>query len=101
MFQYPIPEHTLEEWKARMAVDSHSVTTLAKVMGLSLLDSLDFYFGGTVPQGHREMSQDTTPILDLTNHLQSILGEAINTATTMFPHGTAPAPSRSTLTRHL
>jgi len=41
MFQYPIPEHTLEEWKAQVAVDSYSATTLAKAMALSLLDCLD------------------------------------------------------------
>jgi hypothetical protein len=32
MSQYLFPEHTLEEWKARVAVDSHSATTLAKVI---------------------------------------------------------------------
>jgi len=102
MFQYPIPEHTLEEWKAQVAVDSHSSTTLAKAMTLSLLDSLDSSPVEISPQGHKEMSQITTAhILDLANHLQSIPWEAMDTATSMFPHRIAPAPSRNTLSRHL
>jgi hypothetical protein len=28
-FKYPIPSHSLAEWKARVVVDSHSPTTLA------------------------------------------------------------------------
>jgi hypothetical protein len=71
-------------------------------MALSLLDSLDSSPEEISPQGHREVSQTTTAhILDLAKHLQLILGEAMGTATTMFSHRTAPAPSKSTLPRHL
>jgi hypothetical protein len=102
MFQYPIPEHALEEWKSRVAVDSHSATILAKAMALSLLDSLEFPFGEISPEGHRETSQDTTAhVLDLATHLQSILGEVMDMASIMFPHRTAPSPSRSTLPHHI
>jgi len=71
-------------------------------MTLSLLDSLELPSGEIFPQGHREMSQDTTGrILDFATHLQTITGEATDTATTMLPHHTALAPSHSTLPRHL
>ena len=59
-----------------MAVDSHSATTLANAVSLSLLISLDSSHEEISPQGHIEMSQTTTAhILDLANHLQSILGD--------------------------
>ena len=38
-FRYPIPEHTLDGWKSKIAVDSHGAIALATVMGHSLLAS--------------------------------------------------------------
>ncbi len=38
MFQYPIPEHTLEEWIFKVAADSYTSVLLSKAMILSLLD---------------------------------------------------------------
>ena len=40
ILRYPIPEHTLEEWKTKVAVDSYIPTLLAKAMALSLLARL-------------------------------------------------------------
>jgi hypothetical protein len=93
MFKYPIPEHTLEEWKSKVAVDSHTATMLARATALSLMDSIEFPTGLISPEGNRETSQDTkTHILELANTLQDILGEAMATTTTMFPHKVAPPP---------
>ena len=70
MFRYPIPEHTLADWKARAVVDAHSAPALAKAMALSLLDSLDSSPMETSPQVKRKRSQSTTArIMDLANHL--------------------------------
>ena len=102
MFQYPIPEHTLEEWKSRVTVDSYAAITLARATALSLNDSLEFPTGAISPKGTREISQDTTThLFDLANTLQVIIGETMDTATAMFPHKSAPPPSRDTFPRHL
>ncbi len=102
MFQYPIPEHTLEEWKSKVSVDSHTAVMFARATALSLKDSLEFTIGAISPMGNREVSQDTTThILELANTLQDILGEALDTTKAMFPHKAAPPPSRGTLPRHL
>ena len=96
MFQYPIQEHTLDEWKSKVAVDSHTATTLAKATALSLMTLIEFPTGPISPEGTRETSQDTkTHILELANTLQDILGEAMDTATTMFPYKVAPPPPPS------
>ncbi len=102
MFQYPIPEHTLEDWKSKVTVDSYTAIMLARATTLSLKDSFEFPTGAISPEGNREPSRDTkTHILELANTLQDILGEAMDTATTMFPHKAVPPPSRGTLPRHL
>ena len=102
MFQYPIPEHTLETWKSKVTIDSFTAIMLAKATALSLKDSLEFPSGAISPEGVRETSQDTkTHILELANTLQDILGEAMDTATTMFPHKAVLPSSRGTLPRHL
>ena len=102
MFQYPIPEHTLEERKSKVSVDSHTVVMFARATALSLKDSLDYTNGDISPMGKKEISQDTrTHILELANTLQDILGEAMDTAKSMFPHKATPPPSRGTLPRHL
>ena len=91
MFQYPIPEHILEEWKSKVAVDSHTATTHAKATAFSLMNSIEFPTGPISTEGTRETSKDTkTHILELANPLQDLLGEAMDTATTMFPHKAAP-----------
>ena len=87
MFQYPIQEHTLEEWKSKVKVDSYTAIMLARDTALSLKDSLELPTGAISPDGNKETSQDTkTHILELTNTLQYILGEAMDTTTAMFPH---------------
>jgi hypothetical protein len=102
MFQCPIPEHTLEEWKSKVTVDSYAAIMLARATALSLKDSLKSPTRAISPKGNKEISQDTkTHILELANTLQDILGEAMDTATAMFPHKAAPPPSRGTLPRHL
>jgi hypothetical protein len=40
-FKYPIPSHSLEEWKARVAVDSHSPTTLAIANANAILRQME------------------------------------------------------------
>jgi hypothetical protein len=75
---------------------------LARAIALSLMDSIEFPTGHISPEGNRETSQDTKiDILELANTLQDILGEAMATATTMFPHKVTPPPTRGTLPRHL
>ncbi len=70
MFQYPIPEYTLEEWKSKVTVDSYTAIMLARATALSLKDSLEFPTGAISPEGNRETSHDTkTHILDLANIL--------------------------------
>ena len=96
MFQYPIIEHTLEEWKSKVAVDTYTATILARATTLSLKDSIEF------PTGAISSQNTTSHILELANTLQDILGEAMDLTTTMFPHKVAPPPpSRGTLPRHL
>jgi hypothetical protein len=102
MFQYPIPEHTLEEWKSRVMVDSYTALMLARATALSLKDSLEFPSGAISLEGNRETSQDTKAhILELASTLQDILGGAMDTASAMFPHKAAPPPAKGTLPRHL
>jgi hypothetical protein len=70
MFQYPIPEHTIEEWKSKVTVDSYIAIMLARATALSLKDSLEFPTRAISPEGNRETSQDTkTHILELANTL--------------------------------
>ena len=93
----------MEEWKSKVAVDTYTATILAKATTLSLKDSIEFPTGAISPEGNRGTSQNTTShILKLANTLQDILEEAMDLATTMFPHKVAPPPpSRGTLPRHL
>ncbi len=42
MFQYPIPDHTLETWKSKVMTDSYTAIMLAKATALSLRESLEF-----------------------------------------------------------
>ena len=75
---------------------------LAKATALSLKDSLEFPSGAISPEGVRETSQDTkTHILELANTLQDILGEAMDTASTLFPHKATPPSAKGSFPRHL
>ena len=56
MFQYPIPEHTLEEWKSEVTVDNYTTIMLARATALSLKESLEFPIGDISPKGNRETS---------------------------------------------
>ncbi len=76
-------------------MDSYTPTMLARATALSLVDSIEFPTGHISPEGNKETSQDTkTHILELANTLQDIIGEAMVTATTMFPHKAAPPLTR-------
>jgi hypothetical protein len=102
MFQYPIPEHTLEEWKSKVTVDFYTDIMLARATTLSLKGSLESPTGAISPEDNKETSQNTkTHILELANTLQDILGKAMDTATAMFPRKAAPPPTRGTPPRHL
>ena len=84
-----------------MAVESYAATSLAKVMGHSILDSL----------GHEPRSSPTydaidsrcvaSSILGLANDIQTILGDALAEATTMFPYKPPATLDKGTLLRHL
>ena len=54
MFQYPIPEHTLAEWKAKVAVDSYMPTMFARATALSLKESIDLPTDQISTAGKRE-----------------------------------------------
>ena len=53
MFQCPIPEHTLEEWKSKVTVDTYTATMLARATALTLKDSLEFPVGAISPEGNK------------------------------------------------
>ena len=70
MFQFLIPEHTLEDQKSTMAADSYTATLLPKMMALSLLDSLSLTSGDQPLEDHGEPTQETTAsILGLARNL--------------------------------
>ena len=100
-FEYPIPEHILEGWKSKVAVESYGAIALAKAMGQSLLTSLTHSSGGRYAN-HALGSHPLEPaILDLAKDIQAILGEALEEATHMFPLKTPTTPNKGTLPRHL
>ena len=100
-FRYPIPDHTLDGWKAKIAVDSHGAIELARAMGQSLLASLPQHAGGapSVP-GSASIGMEKD-IHGLAHDIQTILGDALSEATKMFPLKTHNPPSKGTLPRHL
>ncbi len=82
-------------------VDSHAATSLAKAMGHSLLASLD-HVSGNIPTSEALDPQGiVSSIVGLANDIQAILGEALTTATDMFPHKPPANPGRGTLPRHI
>ena len=77
-------------------------TSLVMAMYRFLLDSLSHPSGDHLLATSQDPTQATTaPIIGLANDIQAILGEAKETATTMFPHKSTSAPARVTLPRHL
>jgi hypothetical protein len=103
MFQYPIPEHTLEEGKSKVAVKLYTSTSLATAMVRSLPGSLPHEQGHLTPgDSHKTIHNTMSSVLDLTGNLQAVLGDAMDMATAMLPHiPTSPLNTGSVLSRHL
>jgi hypothetical protein len=79
-----------------VAVDSYISTYLAEAMVISLLDSVSLSSRDHPLAEYIEPSEGTTAsILGLGNDIQAILGEAMATATAMFPHRPPSVPDRS------
>ena len=70
-------------------------------MGHSLLASLAHYPEGMPTRDALDPQCVASPILNLANDIQAILGDALTEATTMFHHNTPATPSEGTLPRHL
>jgi hypothetical protein len=86
MFKYPIPPHSLAAWKTRVAVDSHSPTSLAIVTANAILRCLkDGTHIATPANTTGQQLGDMDSILSLATDLQNIRGDAMDMATTMFP----------------
>ena len=96
LFRYPIPEPILEGWKSKVAVDSHSVTSLAKAMDQSILASLAHSTEGSPTGDALDPQYISASILGLANDIQAILGDALVESTTMFPHKSPHTPNRGT-----
>jgi len=101
LFRYPIPEHALDGWKSKVAVESYGAIALAKAMSQSLMASLTHSPGGRSTNQARDSHPLNPDILGLAYDIQAILGEALAEATIMFPLKTPTAPSKGTLPRHL
>ena len=76
-FQYHIPEPILEGWKAKVAVDSHAATSLARAMGHSLLASLAQCLEGRATGDAMDPQCVASSILGLAIDIQAILGDAL------------------------
>ena len=84
-----------------MTVDSHAATSLAKAMGQSLLASIgqgpeNIFTCDTIDTQCIASSKD-----GLANGIQANLGDALTTATTMFPHKPPAKPGMGTIPRHI
>jgi hypothetical protein len=101
LFQYPIPEPILHGWKAKVTVDSYAATSLAKAMGHSLLASLGHGPGNIPTGGTLDTQCIASAVVGLANDIQAILGDALTTATAMFPHKPPAKPGKGTLPWHL
>ena len=101
IFRYPIPEHTLDGWRSKIAVDSHGAIALAQAMGQSLLASLPQHSRGPPTYLGSDSHLVGPNILGLANAIQTFLGDALSEATKMFPLKTPTPPSKGTLPRHL
>jgi len=85
MFQYPIPSHILEEHKFKVMVDSYTAISLFTTMARTLLDSLSTNEGSNPAHAPLNPQETEAVVLSLANDLYTILGDAMNTATAMFP----------------
>ena len=82
-------------------MDSYAATFLGKAMIHSLLASLG-HGAGNIPTGDTFDTQCTTSaVFGLANDIQTILGDAPTTATTIFPHKPPATPGKGTIPRHL
>ena len=99
-FKSSVPEQDMETWRSKVAVDSATATALASAMARTLLDSLSRdnnqgqHDTSLIPQGVE------ATILSIASDLETILGEAMTTATTKFPQKPV-APKKGTLPQHL
>ena len=85
MFEYPIPLHSLAAWKTRVAINSHSPTTLAIATANAILRNLEDGTNIATPEtatGQQIVGGDS--ILSLAADLQQVLGDAIDMVPTMF-----------------
>ncbi len=82
-------------------MDSYAATSLAKAMGHSLLASLG-HGPGSIPTGDAmDPHCIASSIVGLANDIQAILGDALETATTMFPHKPPATPGKGIFPRNL
>ena len=100
-FRYPIPEHSLDAWKSKVAIDSHGAIALAVATGHALLASLPPHTSGSQSDPRSDTQIPGLDILDLANDIQTILGDALTEATKIFPLKTAKSTKKGTLPRHL
>ena len=85
-----------------MTVDSYAATSLAKAMGQSLLASIGQEPGNILTGDTIDTQCIASSIVGLVNDIiQAILGDALPTATTMFPHKPPAKPGRGTIPRQL
>jgi hypothetical protein len=100
-FRYPIPEHSLDAWKSKVAIDSHGAIALAVATGHALLASLPPHTSGSQSDPRSDTQIPGLDILGLANDIQTILGDALTEATKIFPLKTAKFTKKGTLPRHL
>ena len=100
VFPYPIPEHTLEEWKSIVTVNSYISISISTAMVCTLLKSMstDDANGHTDPPMNPQV--EGLVVLCLANDLKSILGESMDTATAMIPQKPSDL-GRGTFPNHL
>jgi hypothetical protein len=101
LFQYSILEPILHGWKAKVTVDSYATTSLTKAMGHSLLASLSHRHSHIPGSDAIDSQCVASTIAGPANDIQAIRGDALTTATTMFPHKPPAKPGKATLPWHL
>ena len=78
-------------------MDYYTATSLAKDMAHSLLDSLKHFHVESPSEDSLDPQLGSASILGLANDIQTILGEAMVAASTIFPHKPHVSPTRGTL----
>ena len=102
IIKYPIPMHSLATWKTRVAVESHSPTSLVIATANAILRNLED--GTTVVTPENTAGQQLggmDSILSLATDLQQIQGNATDMATTMFTLKDTTPCKVQTLPHHL